>query len=249
MSAIPLELMYSVPEKFRRIAPFGLTSEYAVSRAASLRMSMFAGMSITVMPSRRRTIARSTVSAIVPSSELHDQFDGVMPLVARDANVVDHVLDQEEAPTARLLQSRELCLEVWGRRLGDIATAAEVRDAHDDLTVPGADLEADRQLGAGLIAVLDRVHRRFGDRGLESLEPSAGNVDLADGRSHALHRLSLVPADARELELVEDANVGDACGPDERYERDVVLLLPGGAGEPAKIVEKLIDERLTGFNA
>src|ERR1700757_3822925 len=136
--AIPLELMYSVPEKFRRIAPFGLTSEYAVSRAASLRMSMLAGMSITVMPSRRRTMARPMVSAIVPSSELHHQFDGVVPLVARDTNLVDHVLYQEEAPTARLLQSRELCLEVWGRCLRDVATAAQIRDPHDHLTVPGA---------------------------------------------------------------------------------------------------------------
>src|SRR5713101_3449223 len=249
MSAIPLELMYWVPVKFRRTAPFGLTSEYAVSKAASLVMSMWAGISITVTPSRRRTTARSTVSAIGPSSEPHDELDGVVSLVARDANVVDHVLDEEEAPPAGLLQAGEFRLEIGGRRLGDVATAAEIGDAHDDVTIVRADLETDRQLGAALIPVLDRIHRRLGNSGLESLEPPAGECDVADARRDAFHRLTLVAADARDLELIEHVHLWDTLGPDERDEGDVVLLLPGRAGESSEIVQQLVDQRLTRLEA
>src|SRR2546423_13304628 len=100
-----------------------------------------------------------------------------MPLVACDAYVVDHLLDQEKAPPTRLLQAGQLRLEIGRRCLGDIAAAAEVGDAHDDVTVVRADLEPYWQLGAPLVPVLDRVHRGLGDGGLEPLEPPAPEGD------------------------------------------------------------------------
>src|SRR6267143_7155086 len=176
-------------------------------------MSICVGMSITVRPARRRTIARSTVSAIIPSSESHDQLHGVMPRVAGDAHVVDHLLDQKETPTARFLEAGELRLEVRRHRLGDVATAAEVCDANDDVTVARADLEMNGKFGVALVAVLDRVHRRLGDRGLEPVEPAAGEVEAFDAGGDAFHRLTLVAAHARDLEVVEDPQIGDARGP------------------------------------
>ena len=44
------------------------------------------------------------------------------------------------------------------------------------------------------------------------------------------------------MELGEHVFAGDAGGPGERHERDVVLLLPRGAGEHAKRVEQAVDE-------
>ena len=59
------------------------------------------------------------------------ELDGVLVSVGRDAEVVDHVLDQEEAPAARLLQPFELRLEVGRLGLGDLALAALVGDADE----------------------------------------------------------------------------------------------------------------------
>src|SRR6185295_11459589 len=107
-------------------------------------MSMCAGMSMTEAPCCRRTIASSVVSAIVPSVEPHDQLDRVVFLVAHHSKVVDHVLDQEESPPTWLLQSRELRFQVGRGRLRDLASAAVVDDAHDQIAVRGVDLDPHR---------------------------------------------------------------------------------------------------------
>src|SRR5437867_4281777 len=245
MSAMPLELMYSVAVKFRSSAPFGASSEYAVSSVASVEMSMCAGMSMTVAPFRRRTIARSAVSAISPSSEPHDQLDCVVPLVARDAELVDHVLDQEETPAARLLQSRELRFEIGMRRLGDLSAAAVIGDAHDHLGVHRDDLDPHGKLGASLVPVFDRVHRGLRHRGLEALEAPRGKADVTDARRDTLHRLTLGARDARNLEGVEHAFLRGPMRAHERDEGDVIFLLPPGSGETRQVTQQLVDEPLT----
>ena len=67
--------------------------------------------------------------------------------VGRDAEVVHHVPDQEEPPAARLLQPFELCLEVGRLGLGNLALAALVGDADEQLAGLAADADLDRKLG------------------------------------------------------------------------------------------------------
>src|SRR6186997_1896721 len=57
-------------------------------------------------------------------AESHDELDGVMRLGRVRAQVVDHVLDEEEPPAPRLLQARELRLEIGRLGLGDLLAAA-----------------------------------------------------------------------------------------------------------------------------
>ena len=94
------------------------------------------------------------------------------PSASRDAELVDHVLDQEQTPAARLLQPRELGVEIRQsrpRRPGRRAPSSVIRTTS---TPPAASTSiVDRELRAALVAVLDRVHRRLGDGRLQLLEP------------------------------------------------------------------------------
>ena len=90
------------------------------------------------------------------------------------------------------------------------------------------------QLLAALVAVLDRVHRRLGDGGLQLLEPPRLEAERRDRGGDALHRLALVARPARDAERDVERPArrrAPAALRAERDERDVVLLLPARAGE------------------
>src|SRR5207248_9306548 len=69
---------------------------------------------------RTRTSSALAVIAVsfpaVPLVESHDQLDGLVVVIARDAQLVHHALDQEEAPAARRLLVGQLRLQVWPLR-------------------------------------------------------------------------------------------------------------------------------------
>ena len=52
-----------------------------------------------------------------------------MAICGVDPKVVHHAADQEQAPTARRLQSLQLGVEVGGLRVGNLPPAALVDDA------------------------------------------------------------------------------------------------------------------------
>ena len=64
--------------------------------------------------------------------------------------------------------------------------------ADDELAGVAADRDLDGQLGARLVAVLDRVHRRFGDGRLEALEPRRLEAERRDRFGNSLARAALV---------------------------------------------------------
>src|SRR3954454_12190791 len=168
---MPVELMYGtfVKSSTTELAPS--TCEYAASSGASASRSMSPVSSITALSPSSRTRASSSAVAIAATSfQLQDELDHVPALGVRDAQLVDHVLDQEETPAARLLEARELRFEVG--RLGVAGRPADalVRDPDDERAVSNLDVDLDRQVLARLVAVLDGVHRRLGDRRLELLE-------------------------------------------------------------------------------
>ena len=136
-------------------------------------------------------------------------------------------------------------VEIGRLGLADRAAEALVGDPDDEHAAGDRDLDLDRQLLAALVAVLDRVHRRLGDGGLELLEPARLEPERRHGGGDALHRLALVARPARDRGRPRSSagaprRVGGAAA--ERDERDVVLLLPAGAGEALEAREQAVDQ-------
>ena len=107
-----------------------------------------------------------------------------------------------------------------------------------------------RQLRPALVPVLDRVHRGLGDGGLQPLEPLRRQRRARDRGGDPLHRLALVAGVARHARTrpapLPFAVRGRRHGcrrRSERHERDVVLLLPGRAGEAVELGEQAVDQR------
>src|SRR4051794_16015269 len=102
---------------------------------------------MTAVPSRSWTLAEASRVAIVVSSQVEAELHGVVNLVAYDLHLVDHPLDQEQAPAARLLVAGQLRLQVGGLSVGDALAAAAVGDAHAQEVVGVKDLDGDRDVG------------------------------------------------------------------------------------------------------
>src|SRR5215203_1981066 len=102
----------------------------------------------------------------------------MVSLVAGYVHLVDHALDEEETPAPGRLDALQLGLDVRrvpvlpGRR-----AAPSVGYAHQEVAVRGEDLQLHGQLRPVLVAVLHRVHRRFGHGGLETLQVLTGETE------------------------------------------------------------------------
>src|SRR5438093_6651762 len=162
-------------------------SVYASRSTVSVAASTSEGRSMTAAPSADRTLRRSPAVAIATSFETRDELDHPPRSVGAHVHVVDHVLDQEETPAARLLFAGELRLEIRPRGLGHRAVAAAVRDADEQLVVGRQDLHADRHVLTEAIAVLDGVHRGFADRRLDPREPGHVDAGSRDRLCDAVH--------------------------------------------------------------
>src|SRR5919202_7105300 len=104
------------------------------------------------------------------SFQVQDELDGVMGLVAGYMHLIHEILDQEEAPSTRSLQSCQLGLDVRHHGLRDRLIATAVGYPYGDGRIRGKNLDVDREIGTIVVTVLHRVHRGLGNCGLESLE-------------------------------------------------------------------------------
>src|SRR3954454_8228534 len=204
---MPVELMWPAPSKLRTTAPGCSVTAWlqAASSASSAPRLTSPARSITATPSRRRTAGISLV-AIVVSLQAQSELECVVLPVARLARLVDHVLDQEEAPAARALQPVELRLDVRDLGLGIGPThpaATEVGDLHAHEALAAEHAEAHGAVVAVARPVLHGVHRRLADRGLEALDRALAEAESADGLDDAGDRHALVALGARHLELGE----------------------------------------------
>ena len=84
----------------------------------------------------------------------------------------------------------------------------------------------DRNVGAVLVAVLHRVHRRLGDSGLQPLDARRLESEPGDRQLDARHRQALVALRAGHLELVEDrvAEPG-ALAPGPAVRSSVIIVM------------------------
>src|SRR3954452_345835 len=122
-----------------------------------------------VAPARSRTATSSSRVAIVASSEVEDELDLATSVLAPDVRLVDHLLDQEQAPPARRLLAGELRLDVRRLGRGELERAAVVDHLHAQAIGGAQDAYRDGAVGAVRAAVLHRVHRGLSDRGLQAL--------------------------------------------------------------------------------
>src|SRR4029450_1246085 len=129
--------------------------------------------SITPVPSCSRISAPNSDAGIWRLLQMHDQLDGVVVLVNGGPELVDHVLDEEQAPAPRRLQPGQLGLDVGGLDLREGALAPLVGDAHLHVGPVGDHADLDRELGPVAVAVLDGVHGRLADGRLEPLQAGA----------------------------------------------------------------------------
>src|SRR3954462_14996526 len=106
---MPGELMWPALSKLRITASAGspVACTQAASSASSAPRLTSPTRSITATPARRRTAGNSILAPLF-SLQAEAELEGVVLPVARLARLVDHVLDQEEAPAARALQALEL---------------------------------------------------------------------------------------------------------------------------------------------
>src|SRR5512139_2392228 len=163
MRAIHVELMKPAPSKFRTTASgvCRVASSQAASRVSSARRSTSPTRSITAAPSMRRTpVARSLVVMVASCVclagrvvEPHDELEDVRVLVTGLVRLVDHLLDQEQAPPSGALEPRQLGLEVGHLVVGVGASAAVVDDLDADLVRGGQDSHGDGLVGAVAVAV------------------------------------------------------------------------------------------------
>src|SRR5688572_9886969 len=108
--------MYVMPLKLRTTVEGSAASVSSQARvnvaSAAPLMSPFS--SITTAVPLRRTSASANSPGIGFSFQMEDELDRVVLVVGGDVHLVDHVLDQEQAPPARLLQACELRFDVGG---------------------------------------------------------------------------------------------------------------------------------------
>src|SRR5215218_883958 len=150
-------------------------SAQAAFRASWAKPLISPWRSSTTPPGFRRTLTSRWLAGIVLSFQVYDQLYGVVVRVSRDAQLVDHVLDQEQAPAPLRLHALQLGLQV--RRLRVRArwrAASPVDDAHQEAFLQEPYLDLDRHFGIIPIAMFHGVLRRLGHSGLESLQGPLG---------------------------------------------------------------------------
>src|SRR5215217_40548 len=153
-------------------------------------------------PGSRRTLVSRWSVGIFVSFQIYDQLDGVVIGVTRDAQLVDHVLDQEQSPAPLRLRALQLGLQVRCLRVrARWRTTTPVDDAHQETLPKKVYLDPDRDFGHVPVAVLHGVHRRLGYSRLESLEGSLGQPQIADHFGYLFHCPALVAALARKAEV------------------------------------------------
>src|SRR5215208_2799868 len=167
--------------------------------------------SIRHAPSRLRTLAWSSLVVIWASLQAQGELDGVSARLARHARLVNHLLDQEQAPAARLLATLELRLKVRGLGFWQLAGVAAVGHLNEHALRGEQYADRYRPIGAVLVAVLHRVHRGLGNRRLQALDARGLEAQVGDRTLHALDHAALVAGLARQLEVGQDAAVG-RCG-------------------------------------
>src|SRR5919198_2162877 len=115
-------------------SPAAAAWSYADCSAASDSRSMSPTMSRTVTSPRWRTTTFSSPALIGCLSfrgglpQVHDEMHCVVQLVARRAQVVHHVADQEQTPAPGVLQAGQLGVQIGVRRVRDRPVAALVGD-------------------------------------------------------------------------------------------------------------------------
>src|SRR5919112_1743792 len=155
-----------------------------------------------------RTLALRSLAGIVLSFQVYEQLDGVVVRVSRDAHIVNHVLDQEQAPAARRLLAlqfglkvRPLCFRVRWR------AATPVDDAHQEafLQRPLRQPQSTNR-SAHLLRRLPLVARLAGYAQLGERPPGAaprcrhGSSDLSQGhQGDVILMLPALPNEGVEL--------------------------------------------------
>src|ERR1700709_2700926 len=140
-----------------------MASSHAISGVRSACPSMSPARSMTATSPRFLTTvpavpAVSLVVIVIASVvHAHHELEHVVVSVTGLLGLVDHVLDQEQAPAAWTLQPRELRLDVRHLCLVVLAGPAEVLDLHADPVGLGEHPHRDRLVGAGVGGVLHRA--------------------------------------------------------------------------------------------
>jgi hypothetical protein len=113
------------------------------------------------------------------------------------------VADEEQPPAPRPLVAAELAVEIGDLRVvplvgpARIAAPAVIGDGDDDLGARVEDLDVDGEVRTVVIAVLDGVHRRLGDRGFELLQPPGRQVQVRHAVGDLRERDALAARHAR----------------------------------------------------
>src|ERR671912_2018189 len=185
-----------------------------------------------------RTLALRSLAGIVLSLQVYEQLDGVVVRVSRDAHIVNHVLDQEQAPAARRLLALQLGLKV--RPLGVRVrwrAASPVDDAHQETFLQEPYLDLDRDFGVVPVAMFHGVHRRLGHGGLESLQRPLRQPQSTHRPAHLLRSLPLVAGLAGYAQLGErPPGAAPRCRHgasdlSQGHQGDVILMLPARPNE------------------
>src|SRR5215217_5505977 len=153
-------------------------------------------------PGSRRTLVSRWSVGIFVSFQIYDQLDGVVIGVTRDAQLVDHVLDQEQSPAAGTLYALQLGLQVRCLRVrARWRTTTPVDDAHQETLPKKVYLDLDRDFGGVPVAVLHGIHSRLGYGSFELLQALLRQPQPAHDGGHLLHRQAFVAGLAGNAEV------------------------------------------------
>src|SRR5215204_1217225 len=137
---------------------------------------------------------------------MNDQFDGMVPVVAGDAHLVDHAIYKEQSPASGRLHAFQLRHQIrhipgllWWRATTSIGYT------HLEVAIHDEDLYLYRHLRSVLVAVFHGVHRRLGHGGLEPFQVLPANVEIPDCLGHGLHRQPFVSGLAWHGEVGQDS--------------------------------------------
>src|SRR5580704_6641053 len=103
-------------------------------------------------------------------AEFHHELNRMSCRSRMDVHLIDQALNEKEAPAARRLQPGELQIEAGRFIWEDLSAGPLVGDEYEQSVAGVLHADLDWDLGAIVVSVLDRVHRRFGHSRLEMLE-------------------------------------------------------------------------------
>src|SRR2546427_2454320 len=109
--------------------------------------------------------------------QIHNQFNGMMRCVFKDTHVIHHILDQEQAPAARRLQSGKFGLDVWFNRIArEKASTSMVNDAHQERFIRSLYCNSNGLLWQIMVAVFHGIHRCFSYGSFQLLQTFLGEM-------------------------------------------------------------------------